>query len=324
MRKRLVILSTLIVTLTLRQAQGDTNGALASDAPPPPSLLAATPTFLVYAEGDHRNAAVAGGGSTGYRILGTTADGTALISYDDGAFGAVETLSPALQSRKIKTFVRGTSIFRGNDGFLALESGSQLLRRYDARGSLVGSPIAAVGVNEALGVGDAVVTLGGGRLRVWDRNGRLQRDVLMSGNSLSPLPDDRFAVNDLSDSEVRAYTITLEQMAALRYVGLPARAIATAPDGTLAVLAGNPGCTLPNAEIDVFTDLHAQPAARIHDNVTSTTALAVGRDYVYAVNAPCRNGDEGSVAVFTRAGAQYGIMRSLGTPTTLLPFAAKR
>jgi hypothetical protein len=317
-----VILSCFVVTLSL--SKGDNATALAADAPPPPSLLAATPTFLVYAEGDHRNAAVANGGAAGYRILGTTADGSALVSYDDGAFGAVETLSASLQSRKIKTFTRGTAIFRGNDGFLALESGSQLLRRYDARGSLVGSPTAALGVSEALGVGDAIVTLGGGRLRVWDRNGRLQRDVLMQGNSLVPLPDDRFAVNDLSDSEVRAYTTALDQMAALRYVGLPARAIATAPDGTLAVLAGTPGCTLPNAEIDVFTDLHAQPAARIHDNVTSTTALAVGPDYVYAINAPCRSGEDGSIAVFTRAGAQYGIMHSLGTPTSLLPFTAKR
>jgi hypothetical protein len=300
--------------------------ALAADTPPTPvpSLLVATPTFLVYAEGDHRNAAVAGGGATGYRILGTVADGSALVSYDDGAFGAIETVSPSLQSRKLKTFARGTMMFRGNDGFLAFESGSQLVRRYDARGSLVGAPTAALGVSEALGVGDAIVTLGSGRLRVWDRNGRLQHEILLEGNSLVPLPDDRFAVNDVRDGEVRAYTTALEQTATLRYVGLPARAIATAPDGTLAVLAGTPGCTLPNAEIDVFTDLHAQPVARIHDNVTSTTALAVGPDFVYAVNAPCRTGEDGSVAVFTRTGAQYGIMRSLGTPTSLLPFVARR
>jgi hypothetical protein len=317
----LVTLSCLIVTLSL--SKGDNATALAADAPVP-SLLVATPTFLVYAEGDHRNAAVAGGGATGYRILGTIADGSVVVSYDDGAFGAVETVSPSLQSRKIKTFARGTAIFRGNEGFLALESGSQLVRRYDARGSLVGAPTAALGVSEALGVGDSIITLGSGRLRVWDRNGRLQRDVLMDGNSLVPLPDDRFAVNDVRDGEVRAYTTALEQTATLRYVGLPARAIATAPDGTLAVLAGNPGCTLPNAEIDVFTDLHAQPVARIHDNVTSTTALAVGPDFVYAVNAPCRSGEEGSIAVFTRTGAQYGIMHSLGTPTSLLPFTAKR
>jgi len=317
----LLTLSLLVVTLSL--SKGDNATALAADTPVP-SFLSATPTFLVYAEGDHRNAAVAGGGATGYRILGTVADGSAMVSYDDGAFAAIETLSPSLQSRKLKTFARGTMMFRGNDGFLAYEPGSQLVRRYDARGSLVGAPIAAFGVSEALGVGDAIVTLGGGRLRVWDRNGRLQHDMLMRGNSLAPLRDDRFAVNDVSDSEVRAYTTALDQMAALRYVGLGARAIATAPDGTLAVLAGTPGCTLPNAEIDVFTDLHAQPVARIHENVTSTTALAIGPDFVYAVNAPCRNGEEGSVAVFTRAGAQYGIQRSLGTPTSLLPFVAKR
>jgi hypothetical protein len=319
-----LILVILLPTLVILSLSKGRSPALAADPAPTPSLLAATPTFLVYAEGEHRNAAVAGGGAGGYRLLGTLADGSALVSYDDGAFGAVETLSPNLQSRKIKTFARGTAIFRGNDGFLAYEPGSQLLRRYDARGVLVGAPVAALGTAEALGVGDAVVTLGAGRLRVWDRNGRLQHDALMDGNSLVPLPDDHFAVNDLRDSEVRAYTTALEQTATLRYVGLPARAIATAPDGTLAVLAGTPSCNLSNAEIDVFTDLHAQPVARIHDNVTSTSALAVGPDFVYAVNSPCRNGDDGTVAVFTRAGAQYGILRNLGTPTTLLPFTAKR
>src|ERR1035437_6497496 len=305
----LVTLSCLIVTLSL--SKGDNATALA-DTPPTlvPSLLVATPTFLVYAEGDHRNAAVAGGGATGYRILGTVADGSAGVSYDAGAFGAVETVSPSLQSRKIKTFARGTAIFRGNEGFLALESGSQVVRRYAAHGSLVGAPTAALGVSEALGVGDAIVTLGSGRLRVWDRNGRLQHEILLEGNSLVPLPDDRFAVNDVRDGEVRAYTTALEQTAALRYVGLPARAIATAPDGTLAVLAGTPGCTLPNGQIDVFTHMHAQPVARIHANVTSTTALAVGPDFVYAVNAPCRTGDDGLVGVATRPRPPHCMLRS--------------
>lgn len=295
-----------------------------ADAPAAPSFLAATPTFLVYAEGDHRTAAVASGGSGSYKVLGTIADGSALVSYDDGAFGAVEILAPNLQSRKVKTFARGTAFFRGNDGFIAYEPGSQLVRRYDARGALVGSPTAALGASEALGVGDLVVTLGAGRLRVWDRNGRLQHEILMDGNSLAALPGEKFAVNDIHDGEVRAYTLALEQTATLRYVGLPARAIATAPDGMLAVLAGNPGCTLPNAEIDLFTDLHAQPVARIHDNVNSTLGLAVGADFVYAVNGPCRSGEEGSVAVFTRAGEARGIMRGVGTPTSLLPFSAKR
>jgi hypothetical protein len=318
---RLVALATILVILSL--SKGGNLGALAADNPVP-SLLVATPTFLVYAEGERRNAAVASGGSTGYRILGPLADGSVLVGYDDGLFGAVETLAPNLQSRKVKTFPRGTALFRGTDGFIAYELSSQLMRRYDARGSLVGAPAPAIGVSEALGIGDSIVTIGGGRLRVWDRNGRIQRDMLMDGNSLVPLPENRFAVNDVRDGEVRAYTTTLEQTATLRYVGLPARALASAPDGTLAVLAGNPGCTLPNAEIDVFTDLHAQPVARIHENVTSTTAIAVGADFVYAVNAPCRNGEDGSVAVFSRSGEQRGILRSLGTPTSVLPFVAKR
>ena len=315
-RKHFVALSCIFVILSLSK------GLAADD--PTPSLLVATPTFLVYAEGERRNAAVASGGSTGYRILGAIADGSVLVGYDDGLFGAVETVAPNLQSRKVKTFPRGTALFRGEEGFLAYEPSSQLLRRYDARGALVGAPAPALGVREALGIGDAMVTLGSGRLRVWDRNGRVQRDVLLDGNSLVPLPEGRFAVNDTRDGEVRAYTTALEQTATLRYVGLPARALASAPDGTLAVLAGTPGCTLPVAEIDVFTDLHAQPVARIHENVTSTTAIAIGADFVYAVNAPCRSGEDGSIAVFSRTGDQRGIMRSLGTPTSLLPFTAKR
>jgi len=130
-------------------------------------------------------------------------------------------------------------------------------------------------------------------------------------------------VNDVTDSEVRAYTTDLEQTATLRYVGLPARMLASAPDGTLIVLAGTPACVTSNAEIDVFTDLHAQPAARIHEGITLPTALAVSADFVYVANAPCRNGEDGSVTAIARADKTTTVLRQLGTPTGLVPFTAK-
>jgi hypothetical protein len=290
----------------------------------PPSLLVASQGFLVYGEGDRRQAAVASGGGFAYRLLGTISDGTALAAFDLGSQTIVETISPALATRTIKTFPAGTRLFRGNEGFIAYEGTSQLARRYDSNGNLVGTPIAALGVAELLGVADSVVGLGNGRLRIWDRNGRMQREALMEGNSLVPLADGRFAVNDIRDSEVRAYTTTLEQTATLRYVGLPARALASAPDGTLAVLAGTPTCTQSNAEVDVFTDLHAQPTARIRDNITSASRLALGNDYVFVAISPCQSGQEGAIAVFTRDGTSQGIMHNVGTPTDLLPFTVKR
>jgi hypothetical protein len=295
--------------------------AMAQSAPtPPPALLIATPTFLVYAEGDRRQPAVAGPSAGNYRVAGLAPDGSAVVSFDDGGLTSVETISPALTTRTIKTFARGTAIFRADDGFLALESTSQLVRRYDARGSLVGAPVVALGISEALGVADTIVTLGGGRLRVFERSGRERREINLDGNALTPLPNGTFAVNDARDGEVRAYTTNLDQTATLRYVGLPVRALASAPDGTLAVLAGTPACVTSNAEIDVFTDLHAQPAARIHGGVTSTAAIAVSSDAVYALNAPCRTDEESTVNVYARDGTGRGTLRNIGIPNGIQPF----
>ncbi|HYW54431.1 MAG TPA: hypothetical protein VE826_10700, partial [Dongiaceae bacterium] len=286
---------------------------------PVPSLLVATPTFLMYAEGDRRQPAVASTGGGGYRVLSATSDGTVFVSFDDGAFANVETITPALTSRKLKMFPRGTTIFPATDGFLAYEPSAQLVRRYDARGSLIGAPVVALGATEALGVADAIVTLGNGRLRTFERSGRERREINLDGNSLTPLPDARFAVYDARDGEVRAYTAALEQTAQLRYVGLPVRALASAPDGALAVLAGTPACVTSNAEIDVFTDLHAQPAVRIH-GIGNARAIAVGTDTVYAVNAPCGTEQEGSVSAYGRDGTPLGTMRNMGTPTSIIPF----
>ena len=295
---------------------------LLAATPPTPSLLVATPTFLMYAEGDRRQPAVAAR-AAGYRVLSAISDGSALVGYDDDTFAAVETVAPGLETRTIKTFPRGTSFFPGSDGFLAYDGASQLLRRYDLRGTLIGAPVLPPGLNAALGVGDSIVVLGGGRLQVYDRGGRMRHVVAMEGNSLVPLPETRFAVNDVRDGEVREYTTELEQTATLRYVGLPARALASAPDGTLAVLAGTPSCVTSNAEVDVFTDLHAQPVARIHDGITSPVALAVDAGFVYIANASCRRDEDGSISVFARDGTPHGIMRNLGTPTTILPFTRR-
>jgi len=146
----------------------------------------------------------------------------------------------------------------------------------------------------------------------------------MEGNSLVPLSDGRFAVNDIRDSEVRAYTTALDQTATLRYVGLPARALASAPAGTLAVLAGTPTCTQSPADVYAFTALHAQPTVRIHENITSASRLALGNDYVFVAISACQSGQEGAIAVFGRDGTSYGIMHNVGTPTDLLPFTVKR
>jgi hypothetical protein len=90
--------------------------------------------------------------------------------------------------------------------------------------------------------------------------------------------------------------------------------------GTLAVLAGTPSCVTSNAEVDVFTDIHAQPVARIHEGITQAVALAVGPDFVYIANASCRRDEDGSISVFARDGTSHGTMRNLGTLTTILPF----
>jgi hypothetical protein len=289
----------------------------------PPSLLIATPTFLMYAEGDRRQPALGGPHAAGYRVLSALSDGSALVGFDDDLSATVETVTPALESRKVKTFPRGTSFFPGNDGFLAFDGASQLLRRYDARGTLVGAPVLPSGTTAALGVGDSMVVLGGGRLQVYDRGGRMRHVIAMEGNSLVPLPHDRFAVNDVRDGEVREYTTDLEQTATLRYVGLPARALASALDGTLAILAGTPSCVTSNAEVDVFTDLRAQPVARIHEGITSPVALAVGPDFVYIANRSCSPNEDGSISVFARDGTSHGTMRNVGTPTSLLPFTRR-
>jgi hypothetical protein len=314
--------TALGLTVILSLSKDAPRAARAADTPVP-AVLVATPSFLMYAEGSRRQPAVGGSLAGGYRIIETLGDGSALVSFDDGISTVVEAVTPALKTRTIKTFPRGTSTFRGNAGFLTVDPSSQLLRRYDANGNVVGSPVLALGIAEGLGAGDAIVVLGNGRLRVYDRGGRLHKEAAMNANSLVPLPDGRFAVNDLTDSEVRAYTTDLEQTATLRYVGLPARALASAPDGTLAVLAGTPSCVTSNAEVDVFTDLHAQPSARLHAGLTNAVAIAIGPDFVYAVNAPCRSGEEGSVSAIARADGTATVMRQLGTPTSIAPFAAK-
>ncbi|HEX3465348.1 MAG TPA: hypothetical protein VHS78_14970 [Candidatus Elarobacter sp.] len=323
-RTSLILTTALCLHVILSLSKDAPIAAQAASPTPTPSVLVATPSFLMYAEGDRRQPAVGGSLAGGYRILGTMSDGSALVSFDDGISTVVETVSPALRTRTLKTFARGTLTFRATDGFLTVESVSQLLRRYDVNGNLVGTPFLPLGVAEALGAGDSVVVLTrDGVLRVYDRAGHVHKELRMNANSLVALPDARFAVNDITDSEVRAYTTELEQTATLRYVGLPARALASAPDGTLIVLAGTPACVTSNAEIDVFTDLHAQPAARIHEGITRPTALAVSADFVYVANDPCRSDEDGSITAIARADKTATVMRQVGRPTSITPFTRK-
>jgi hypothetical protein len=296
-------------------------GAAASSTP----LLVTTRYLMVYVDGDKRQGASAGPATGNYRLLGGMPDGSVLVSYDDAGATDVEALSPALGSRRVKTFPRLVSAFISPsvDGFVAYDGGMQLLRRYDLHGSIVGFPIASSGARDALGIGEFVVVVGNGRLAVWDRGGRLRHEVILEGASLVALGGDRFGVIDLPDREVRVYDTNLDQKARLRFPAHPPRALAAGPDGSLAILSGTPSCVGSDAEVDVYDDPTApSPRARIQQNVATAVALAVGKDEVYVANAGCRRDDDGSIAVFGRDGSARTVIGNVGSPTGVLPFPA--
>jgi hypothetical protein len=291
----------------------------------PPPLLVASLHELIYVDGAKRQGASAGPGTGEYRLLTTMADGSVLVSYNDNGTMAVEAITPQLDARKVKTLTRGTSfVAPSSDGFVAYDANVQLLRRYDARGNLAGAPAAAIGgPRDAVGIGDTTIAIGSGRMWSWDRGGRLRHETLIDARALVALAADRFAVTDNRYGEVRVYTTNFDLVTTLRYAGRKVRAIAAGPDGSLAVLIGNPSCSLSDAEVDLYDSVtSAQPRTRIRDHIESAIALAIDRDNVYAVNSPCRTRDDATIAVFTRDGTSIDVLHNIGTPTAVLPFPA--
>jgi hypothetical protein len=296
-------------------------GAVASSTP----LLVTTRYLMVYVNGNARQGASAGASTGNYRLVGTMADGSVLVSYDDAGATNVELISPALGSRMVKSFPRlvGAFISPSVDGFVEYDGGLQLLRRYDLQGAAIGSPVASAGAKDALGIGQFVVVSGNGRLSEWDTGGRLRHEVILDGTSLVALGADRFAVIDLPDREVRVYDTNLDLKARMRFPVRPPRMLAAGRDGSLAILAGTPSCVGSDVEVDVYDDPTASsPRARIQQNVATAIAVAIDKDQVYVANATCNRDGDGSIAVFGRDGSPGPVLGNVGSPTGVLPLAA--
>jgi hypothetical protein len=313
------IVACLCVTLSLSKGEPH---ILAAETQP--QLLVATHDLLIYVEGEQRHVAQATGSSHGYKLVGTTSDGSVLIAYVDFGMQRVELLSRDLTTRTVKEFgrVRVPLIGPAGDGFVAFNSAAGLLFRYDLHGSLVGRPISPAGVNAAIGLGDSVVTVGNGRLSVYDDRGRTHRQMLFEGDRLVAMPGERFAVTDTEHSEVRVYTKDLELKSTLRFPNRELLYLAAGPDGGLAVVNGvRPrSCVNSDIEVDVFDDVNAQPTGRTRTNVSSPTAVAIDKNGFYVANFPCRSDEDGTIASFALNGTPRGITRILGTPNGLVPF----
>jgi hypothetical protein len=314
--------ATLTAIVTLSLSKGAPQPALAAPGTPP--LLVANRNVLVYVNGERRQTASAGADAGNYRLLATLADGSILVSYYDAGMLDVETISPSLSTHTLKTFPRGTAfVAPSTGGFIAYDGMMQLLRRYDMRGALVGPPVSPSGALDALGIGDALVVLRGGRISVWDGGGRLRHEIIVDGGAIAPLPNDRFAVTDVRNNEVRTYTPALDLVGTLRLPGRTPRALATGPDGAIAVLTGTPSCTSNDTEVDVFDSATSeQPRARIRQNIGTAVGLAIDANAVYVANRGCRVEGDGSIAVFGRDGTPRAVITNVGTPTAVLPLAA--
>ena len=321
---RLTIFLSVILSasVTLSLSKGAPQSAQAADTVSEP-LLVATASVLVHADGNARKLAGAGALARGFRLLSVMADGSVLVSYYDAGAATIEAVDPNLSTRAVKKFgvFPVGLVAPANDGFLVSESG--LLRRYDARGSLVGTPIAPPGVRDALGFADANVVIGSGRLAIYDRGGRVRHEMNIDADRLIALPGDRFAVTDVRNSEVRVYTTALELKSTLRFPNRAILALAAGADGTLAIANGRPACNLPDVEVDVFGDINAQPTVRLHTDIGTPVAMAIGAGGIYVANAPCRSGDDGYIAAFARDGTPRDAIRNVGVPTGILPFAKR-
>ena len=314
------LVACLCVTLSL--SKGDRKQLLAAETQP--QLLVTTRELLIFVEGEQRHVAQATGSSHNFKLVGTTSDGSALIAYVDFGTQRVELLSRDLKTRTVKDFGHVPISFIGpaGDGFLAFNTAAGLLFRYDLHGSLIGRPIAPYGVSAAIGLGTSVVTVGNGRLSVYDESGRTHRQLVLEGDRLVALPGERFAVTDTEHSEVRVYTKELELKSTLRFPNRRLLYLAADPDGALAVVNGQPprSCLNPDVEVDVFLDANAQPTGRTRTNVPAPTAVALDKNGFYVANFPCRADEDGTVAAFASDGTPRGITRILGTPNGLLPF----
>jgi hypothetical protein len=298
-------------------------GLLAAGPVSPPPLLVASPYGLIYVEGAKRQGASAGAGTSEYRLLGTMPGGGVLVSYRDNGTMAVEEITPQLEPRKVKTLTRGASfVGPASDGFVVYDASAQLLRRYDTRGNLSGAPAAAIGgPRDALGIGDATIAIGSGRMWSWDRGGRLRHETLIDAGALVALPGDRFAVTDDRYGEVRVYTTSFDLVTTLRFAGRKVSTIAAGSDGALAIMIGTPSCSLSDAEIDVYDSATSpQPRARIREHVGATIALAIDGNNVYAVNTACRAGDDATITIFARDGTPREVLPNVGRPTGVIPF----
>jgi hypothetical protein len=293
---------------------------LAASASP---VVLTTRNVVMFIDGNKQQTASAGPGVDQYRVLSGVSDGTVLVSFDDNGTTDVEAISTSMQSRTVKRFPRVAESFvsPSNDGFIAYDPGSQLLRRYDLQGNGIGSPIAATGAREALGLGDVVVVAGSGRLSVWDSGGHIRQEVLLQGSSLVPLGTNRFAVIDAQDRQVRVYDTNLNRTATISYGVRPPRALAVGPDGSLAILSGTPGCVGSDAQVDLYDDpTAAQPRTTIRQNIGTATTLAVTADQIFVGNAACRGETSGSLSVFGHDGSGQGGLSNFATPTGIVAF----
>ncbi len=271
-------------------------------------ILVALPRGIVITDGSSQRYATAGASTSNYRILETLSDGSVAISFSDAGAVGVETISPSLASRAIKTLPPGTIVAPSVDGFLASDSGG-LTRRYDAGGSMVGAPM-PVSVSDpaaALGLAGAVIISGGGTLSSYDNNGSLRHQTQADAISLVPLGTDRFAAIERRSNQVRIYGTDLSQVAALS-PSRTARLLAGSPDGTLAVLVGDASCVSGNGEIDVYSDVTKDPSARIPIAFVQPRALALAPDATLLAEGGCRV-NEGVVGVWGRDGSSRGTIQ---------------
>ena len=289
------------------------------------SLLISTRDNLTFVNGNDRKLASAGADAHGYRVLGTVADGTALVTFNDVGTIVVEAVSPGLGARRVRQFALGTggTVARALDGFLVYDAGAQLVRRYTAAGETVGSPIAAAGAaSEMLGLGSVTAISGGGRLSLYDLRGRQRKQEIFDAGALAPVGDDHFAVIDGRDGEVRVYDTNLKRTATIVPKNHTIRAIASASDGALAILTGTPSCTTNDAEVDLYPPDATAPSVVVRPLSAPVSALALSNDAIYVGNGRCRGATAPWVSVFARDGKDQSTIGDIDTATGIVPFAA--
>src|SRR5579875_2114478 len=136
--------------------------AKATPGPVGPVVVATHDTLsnadaLLYVEGNTRIPATGGPGAGGYGLLETLPDGTMLVAFTRSGFGEVDSVSPTLQTRTLRTFPLSSIGFvaPSSDGFVFYSQTAQYVQRYDAQGRAEGGPMAALGATSALGLGSA-------------------------------------------------------------------------------------------------------------------------------------------------------------------------